>query len=124
MTKEAAVETQKTLDREMARLEAEIQESLVKTGTGVPAQGMVGAPPPMAAPTTGPVQPAAAPGAGPGPGPAPAPVPVPAPAPATGAPVPAPRAPAPAPAPAPMPVGAPPQPAPGVAPRPKQPGQQ
>ncbi len=117
MTKEAAVETQKTLDREMARLEAEIQESLVKTGTGVPAQGMVGAPPPMAAPTTGPVQPAAIPpqqmpAAGPGPGPvAPAPVPVPA---GVASP-PQPGAPPPA-APQPAPVGVP--------PRPKQPGQQ
>ncbi|MCK5561741.1 MAG: hypothetical protein KAJ51_14155, partial [Thermoplasmata archaeon] len=91
MTKEAAVETQKTLDREMARLEAEIQESLIKSGP-LPPQAMQGAPPPMAATTTAPVQPAAmpSPAGGPSPGPGP-PTPIPAAAPpAAGAPVPAP----------------------------------
>ncbi len=99
MTKEQAVETQKSLDREMARLEAEIQESLMKSGTVVPAQGMQGAPPPMAAPTAAQPQPAA-----PGPTAPPPPQPGAPPRPASPAAPAQPAAPAP-----PAPVGAPPQ---------------
>jgi hypothetical protein len=102
MTKEQAVETQKSLDREMARLEAEIQESLMKSGTVVPAQGMPGAPPPMAAPTSAQPQPAV-PGPGPTAPPPPQPGAPPVPGPASPAAPAQPAAPAP-----PAPVGAPP----------------